>query len=301
MTRGTEQGATASTEPAPGSSMLRKRLKGESRTAAQIREHYLVERALADRLREAPAAQRPALYGEVYDELFRRVPHHPQVSLKEKPGDSWRVVQWQLRLLRSFLKAGSTFLEIGAGDCALSLAVCPFVKHAYAGDVSQVILEEAKRAENFTPLLLKGMTIPLPADSVDVVYSNQLLEHLHPDDTLEHLREVHAVLKRGGVYVGVTPNRVAGPWDISLYFDEYATGFHLKEYTLGELAGRLEEIGFRRVQCRVGARGWYIRSPRLPVQLLERGLARLPFSLRFPLARSLPMRALLGLRIVAVK
>ena len=163
------------------------------------------------------------------------------------------------------------------------------------------MLEQAKRAENFTPLLLKGMTIPLPAESVDVVYSNQLLEHLHPDDATEHLREVHAALRRGGVFVCVTPNRVAGPWDISLYFDENATGFHLKEYTLGELVAMLKQIGFREVRCHVGAGGWYIRSPRLPVLLLERCLALLPFSWRFPLARSLPMRALLGLKVAAVK
>jgi hypothetical protein len=38
----------------------------------RIVAHYAIERELAARLRAAPANERARVYGEVYDELFRR-------------------------------------------------------------------------------------------------------------------------------------------------------------------------------------------------------------------------------------
>src|SRR5919107_3442297 len=106
----------------------------EGRTAAQLRQHYEVERELADRLRYATREQRRSLYGAVYDELFRRVPDHPQLTLKASPELNQRGLTHQLRLLRPYLKAGMTFLEVGPGDCALSLAVARQVRQVYAVD-----------------------------------------------------------------------------------------------------------------------------------------------------------------------
>src|SRR4051812_37746524 len=92
--------------------------RGERRTEAQLREHYLVERELADRLRHAGRNERRALYPLVYDELFRRVPHHPMNRPKlnaRAPG-----VERDVAFLRPFLEPNDVFLEIGAGDCALA-------------------------------------------------------------------------------------------------------------------------------------------------------------------------------------
>ncbi|MBY0395940.1 MAG: hypothetical protein K2X91_05630, partial [Thermoleophilia bacterium] len=47
------------------------------RPREQVLAHYLLERSLSDRLREADRDERRRLYGVVYDELFRSLPHHP--------------------------------------------------------------------------------------------------------------------------------------------------------------------------------------------------------------------------------
>mgnify|MGYP003656980348 CR=1 FL=1 len=47
------------------------------RTQEQLRNHFLVEKELAARLRTASPEERPALYETLYDELFRRVPDTP--------------------------------------------------------------------------------------------------------------------------------------------------------------------------------------------------------------------------------
>jgi SAM-dependent methyltransferase len=51
---------------------------------------------------------------------------------------------------------------------------------------------------------LTGASYPFPDDMFSAVVSNYVVEHVaHP---LEHLREVHRVLRPGGVYVFRTPN-----------------------------------------------------------------------------------------------
>src|SRR6266436_5126674 len=78
-------------------------MRGELRSEAQLREHYLIERELADRLRCAGPAERRTLYPLVYDELFRRVPAHPM----NRPAEHDRAggADQDLAFLRRFLGA----------------------------------------------------------------------------------------------------------------------------------------------------------------------------------------------------
>lgn len=273
----------------------------DRRSPDQIREHYEIEKALADRLRHASKAERRALYTSVYDELYRRVTHHPQHTQKSSEERTRVEVARQLALLRPFLREGTTFLEIGPGDCALSFAVAARVARVYAADVSDEITRRDGEPENFQLLATDGSSIGLPPGTVDVAYSNQLLEHLHPEDALEHLRNVHAVLARGGRYVLSTPNRMSGPWDVSGYFDAVATGFHLKEYAVGELVDILRATGFSEVSAYVGARGLYMHCPVGLIRAVESTLSALPAALARRLGHVLPIRLLLGMRLVAVK
>lgn len=51
----------------------------------QIREYYEIEKELANRLRYASKQERRYLYSSLYDELYRRVPLHPQLTRKLSP------------------------------------------------------------------------------------------------------------------------------------------------------------------------------------------------------------------------
>src|SRR5581483_7134702 len=62
-------------------------------------------------------------------------------------------------------------------------------------------------------------------------------------------------------YICVTPNRLSGPHDVSRNFDTVATGFHLKDYTIGELAALFQQVGFRRVNAFVSMRGQMLLPP----------------------------------------
>lgn len=88
------------------------------------------------------------------------------------------------------------------------------------------------------------------AAGCDVVFWNDVFEHLVPDDVPAFLRRIHELLAPGGYLVTITPNWHARPWDITRDFcppRTTAQGFHLKEYTLGEVSGLVRAAGFRSV------------------------------------------------------
>jgi hypothetical protein len=154
-----------------------KRRYHDDRSIDRITFHYEVERELAGRLRAANREERLELYRSCYDELFARVTDHPQMVRKR--GGSARAeqrVEEQLRFLRPLVRRGDTYLEIGAGDCGLALRMCELVAKSYAVDVSELIAAGgAPPPANFELVISDGTSIPVPPDSVDFAYSNQLM------------------------------------------------------------------------------------------------------------------------------
>jgi len=206
----------------------------DKRTFKQLKEHYEIEKKLANRLRNASREERRYLYNVLYDELYRRVPHHPQLTQKKYPELRYVKLSRQMRFLKRYLKPESIFLEVGPGDCTLSLNVAKHVKKVYAIDVSEEITKHEKFPQNFELIISDGCSIPVPQSSISIAYSNQLMEHLHPEDAYYQLKNIYKALNNNGKYICRTPNRLSGPHDISMYFDNVATGFHLKEYTITE-------------------------------------------------------------------
>ena len=138
---------------------------------------------------------------------------------------------------------------------------------------------------NFRLVLYDGYELPVPEGSQDVVFSDQLIEHLHPEDTALHFRLVHRMLAPGGVYVFRTPHALCGPHDVSRFFSDAPEGFHLKEWTYREIAPLLREAGFRLPRAFWNARGARVRTPFAAAVAAERGLARLPPALRRRVSR----------------
>lgn len=271
----------------------------QTRDLAALRRHYEIERELADRLRAATPEARQSLYRTVYNELFARVPDHPQNVWKETPEQQAARAVEQLPLIAPFLNPRSVYLEIGAGDCHLTRTVAGRVGFAYGLDVSDLISTSADRPANFEFLLSDGSNIPLADGRVTVAFSNMLVEHLHPDDFERHLREVYRVLAPGGVYVCRTPHRYTGPQDISQFFDREATGFHLKEYTFRELAARFRAAGFGSVGVRPRVKGRAVRFPAWAMRVGETALGLLPHAARHRACRSGLLRPLFGAVTVA--
>ncbi len=272
----------------------------EKQTSAQILEHYEIEKRIAGRLRNSTTEERANLYTWAYDELFRQVPHHPMMDDVEVNEHRKRSAK-EVFNLQPFLRKESIFLEIGPGDCVVSLEIAKQVKKVYAIDVSTEITKKLDAPANFELILSDGSSIALPPESVDIAYSNQLMEHLHPDDSLKQLQNVYEALKPGGVYFCVTPNRLSGPHDVSRSFDAVATGLHLKEYTVRELDLIFRKTGFSNTRIYVPFFGYFVLLPTFPFRILERLVEPLPHPVRKLLTFNRVVKFLLGIKIVGKK
>ncbi|MBK7669914.1 MAG: methyltransferase domain-containing protein [bacterium] len=271
------------------------------RKPEDVRHQYEVEKELATRLRLASPEERRVLYSAVYDELFRRCPDHPQMVSKHDPEQQRAQVAMQMIVLGRYLQPGQTFLEVGPGDCSLTVEVAKQVRQCIAVDVSTEVAHQAHWPENMQLIISDGSSIPVPASSVDLAYSFQLMEHLHPDDAYSQLANIFAALKPGGRYICRTPNRLSGPHDISGPFDAVATGFHLREYTTTELVQLFRRVGFRKFSGFIVIRERYMPRPLALAMMTEFFLKQLPQPWTQRLASSRFVHRFLAIGLVATK
>ena len=129
-----------------------------------------------------------------------------------------------------------TVLEIGTGSGYGVEIIAPHAERFLTVDKHQPSAELIEGHENVE---FRQMVVPplsgIESESVDCVISFQVIEHIKHDG--EFVREVHRVLKKGGVFIVSTPNRpmslTRNPW-------------HIREYTVEEfsalLGGCFEEV-----------------------------------------------------------
>lgn len=103
-----------------------------------------------------------------------------------------------------------TVLEIGCGGGMLTAAIAPYSETALGIDISMEWLVVAERyimEHGGTPCLAaaSGEEIPLPANSIGLVASLDVIEHVH--DPARYLSEIDRILKPGGRVALSTPNR----------------------------------------------------------------------------------------------
>ncbi len=259
----------------------------EGRSYEQILHHYRVEKEIAGRLKRADREGRKKIYAGMYDELFAWVPDHPRLNGARDPAALAAHNRKKLALVERFVKPETVFIEFAPGDCTFAYLVCGRARTVIGADISDQSAKALTAPDNFSLRLYDGFRLDLPDGCADIVFSDQFIEHLHPDDAGLHFQLAHRLLKPGGSYVFRTPHAFHGPFDISAYFSDVAEGFHLKEWTYGELRDRLRAAGFSSWRGALKKRGRYHE---LPVGLFagyEKMIARLPHRARRAAARAL--------------
>lgn len=274
-----------------------KKTRKAQRTAEQLRNHFEVERELAARLLNSSRSERRVLFTTLYKELFERVPDHPRLTRRQTPEQSAAAVESRLRILQPHLSEGVSLLEFAPGDCALSYAACSLVRSVTAVDISdqRALLNEAP--DNFELVLYDGYSLDVPDASIDVAFSYQFLEHLHPDDVGVHLDAAFRVLKSGGAYIFDTPHRFSGPHDISGVFGNKLECLHFQEWTYREMLKLLSAHGFSCCYVYAGGkvrrgRGWNV---------LKIAVERLVGIMPSKLAKFCSARLFQGVTIMAIK
>lgn len=267
-----------------------------------IKKHYEEEKQMAEKLKNASRSERRQLYSRFYTEQISQTPDHPQ---RDFDIDKRRnIMSRNLQIIRHFLKPGGTFVEIGAGDAALTIKVAQRAGEVIAVDVTDALIKEKDLPDNFSLIISDGVDLGLAPGCADLVFSHQLMEHLHPEDATGQLKSIYEALKPKGYYICITPSRIYGPHDVSKYFDDKATGFHLKEYTYYELERLFRSAGFKTLRAVVPVGKKIIRWPLFLPKMCEHRLEKMHRKKRLKIASFPLFKLLLGgsnIRLIAGK
>lgn len=122
------------------------------------------------------------------------------------PSYVWRFGQdRRLQLVRKFVPLeGRTMLDLGCGLGMYTRQLQRFSDRVYGIDVEAPRVAQGGKA---VPGLMvaRGENLPFNDNTFDVVFSNEVLEHV--DNDADTVREIVRVLKPGGHFVFFVPNR----------------------------------------------------------------------------------------------
>lgn len=155
-----------------------------------------------------------------------------------------------LKFVRELIKRGiltkeSKILEIGSGNGAFVYALSSQGYKITGSEINDTYIKAAKRLFGINLTYSKGEDLSAEIkDKYDVVLSFDVFEHI--PDTDAHVKQVYSVLKKGGYYALVTPNKYTNiPYEILQNKDLFIwREYHCSLQTFGSLKKHLENNKF---------------------------------------------------------
>ena len=149
------------------------------------------------------------------------------------------------RLFKAYVIAGEyvhgNLLEVGCGEGRGVETLLNHCDYFTAVDKIKPVIDKLQL--RFPQATFRAMNIPplngLPDDTFDSVVSFQVIEHIQDD--LMYLREIHRVMKPGGLALITTPNRTMSlsrnPWHIREYIPAELQSLAAKVFASAEVKG----------------------------------------------------------------
>lgn len=144
-------------------------------------------------------------------------------------------------------KSGCTLLDCGCNDGEITLKIARLIGaiKVYGIDIDGEALNKAKNKGIIAYKADLNERFPLDGESVDVVFSNQVIEHL--TNTLNFVREIYRVLKPNGYAVISTENLAnwANILALTLGWQPFSSKLGLgNPFIFTGIEGRTEEWAF---------------------------------------------------------
>jgi 2-polyprenyl-3-methyl-5-hydroxy-6-metoxy-1,4-benzoquinol methylase len=138
-------------------------------------------------------------------------------------------------------------LDVGCGT-GLNAALLAEQGHdVYGIDLSPVAIEKFRaKALQGSVINIETGPIPLPADSFDLIYASEVIEHCV--DTVSFLRNLRTVLKPGGMLLLSTPNSAFWAYRlmalVGLTVGEFQHPGHVRFFSCQSLSAAIKKAGF---------------------------------------------------------
>lgn len=170
---------------------------------------------------------------EAYDEIY-------SYFLRSKGTISDNDLTFIAKVFIKFIGSNNKILEIGCGDGLFSRKLADKNNDVVGIDVSKIAIDIANKNKN-SKLNIKYLCgdarkLNFENNHFDIVVSMDVVEHIPPQEIINHFNEVNRVIKSGGYYLFWTPHK---------YYSATSLGLHLKEYTLKEIVDILNKSNFQ--------------------------------------------------------
>jgi SAM-dependent methyltransferase len=222
-------------------------------TEQMILEHWELERKLTKELLESSSQNRWEVFEQAYTTLYSNLKWQNSFVVDRTPTlDKYKT--W----LEAIGSPPKKIYEVGSGKGEM---IEYFAKCGFECKATEITRERgSKYIADSSPNLSWGNSDGVNLDNFeqkefyDLVVSNQVIEHFHPDDLITHFQSAYKILAQQGKYIFTTPHCHTGPHDISLVFGyDNPHGMHLKEYTYKELHNSLKIAGYKLIYCAIPA------------------------------------------------
>lgn len=202
---------------------------------------FELERLWREKILSSSRENRATIVDQAYREIFEKFPNHSRLARTDEVARC--AGRMKARLISPLLRRESTVLEIGCGTGYVVQALNEQGFDCTGAEISQDMLGICKK-RGLKVIRGSAHQIDCPDASFDAVFSQEVLEHLHPEDVPLHFQEAHRLLRPNGLLIVETPNCRTGPQDISRGYTRVPQGLHLKEWSVRELIQLFQDAGF---------------------------------------------------------
>ncbi|WP_310422601.1 methyltransferase domain-containing protein [Chamaesiphon sp. VAR_48_metabat_135_sub] len=216
-----------------------------------VLHHWALEKKLTKELLDSTPESRWEVFEQAYTLLYSELEW-----LNKIPGDTRSASEKYQTWVTTIGDKPKKIYEVGSGkgEMISYLAQCGFECKG-----TEITKERgSKHVNESLPNLVWASSDGInlvqfePMDYYDLVVSNQVIEHFHPDDLQTHFQNAFSILNKNGRYIFSTPHCHTGPQDVSFVFDyDDSKGMHLKEYTYSQLIEPLTLAGFKNISCTI--------------------------------------------------
>ncbi|MDB5143830.1 MAG: hypothetical protein JWQ66_2543 [Mucilaginibacter sp.] len=220
-------------------------------TIDMVLKHWDLEKALTKQLFDSTPQNRKKVFYDAYNTLYNELPWLQKTgSINDGFSEQGYNEKW-LPILGDV--TGKLIYEIGSGNGNLITFLASKGAMCVGTELSENRpSKHPKKNLEWHNTDGVNLTDYEPKEYYDLVISDQVIEHLHPDDIGIHFKNVYGILKTDGKYIFYTPHYYIGPGDVSRIFGcVEAEGMHLKEYKYTEIYRLLKSAGFTKIDIPV--------------------------------------------------